>query len=295
MVLLDELNEERKYCVYMHTSPSRKVYIGITRTSPEKRWGKNGYGYKSQQYFWRAIQKYGWDNFKHEILYEHLTKSEAENLEIKLIAMYKSNQREFGYNIENGGSSVGKISDETRKKISEANMGRESPNKGKPMSNEQKKKISIARIGQSNGPRSEETKRKISEANTGKTVSEETRKKLSDIRKECWQNEDYRLNQVEKHKWQAGENHPWFGRKHSNETKQKIGDANTKAYVFCIELNMLFKSSEDAKRKTGIDASDIRKVCRGIKESAGKHPITGEKLHWVFVEKGDVEYESIVA
>lgn len=222
MKILDKLNEERKYCVYIHTSPSRKVYIGITRTDPKKRWGKNGSGYKKQQYFWRAIQKYGWDNFKHEILYEHLTKEEAEGLEIQLIAEYRSNQKEFGYNIENGGSSTGKISDETRKKISEANMGRQSPNKGKPMSEEQKRKISIAKMGHSNGPQPEETKRKISEANTGKIVSEETRKKLSDIRKECWQNEDYRLNQVEKHKWQAGEDHPFYGRHHTEDTKEKI-------------------------------------------------------------------------
>lgn len=197
--------------------------------------------------------------------------------------------------MEHGGNSTGKISDETWKKISESNKGRESPNKGKPMSEEQKIKISIAKTGQSTGPRSVETKRKISEANVGKTLSEETRKKLSDIRKECWQNEDYRLNQVEKHKWQIGENHPWFGKNHTDETKEKIGQANTKACVFCIELNMLFKSSEDAKRKTGVDASDIRKVCRGIKESTGKHPITGEKLHWIFIEKGGAEYESIIA
>ena len=108
--------EERKYCVYMHTSPSGKVYIGITRTSPEKRWRKNGCGYKKQKYFWRAIQKYGWDNFEHEILHENLTKEEAEQIEINLIAYYKSDQRDYGYNVEHGGNSTGKISDETRKK-----------------------------------------------------------------------------------------------------------------------------------------------------------------------------------
>ena len=33
------------WTVYMHKSPSRKVYIGITGRKPEKRWG-NGNGYK---------------------------------------------------------------------------------------------------------------------------------------------------------------------------------------------------------------------------------------------------------
>lgn len=291
---MGKINEENKYCVYMHTSPSRKVYIGITRTSVEQRW-KKGRGYKSQQYFWRAIQKYGWDNFKHEVLYENLTKSEAENMEIELIAQYKSNQKEFGYNIENGGSAAGKISDETRKKISESHKGMLSPNKGKPMSEEQKQKISKAKTGKSNGPRSEETKRKISEANKGKVVSDETRKKISDIRKECWANDDYRQNQIEKHKWQTGENHPWFGKHHSEETKEKIRQANTKVYVWCIELNELFYGPEDVKRKLGIDASDVRKVCKGLKQSAGKHPVTGEKLHWKFVDKEVVNDESFVA
>lgn len=39
------------YTVYRHTSPSGKVYIGITSMNPEKRWGKNGYGYRRQKYF----------------------------------------------------------------------------------------------------------------------------------------------------------------------------------------------------------------------------------------------------
>lgn len=33
------------FCVYRHTSPSGKCYIGITHQDPEYRWGKNGYSY----------------------------------------------------------------------------------------------------------------------------------------------------------------------------------------------------------------------------------------------------------
>lgn len=245
-----ESNEERKYCVYMHISPSGKRYIGITGVKPEKRWG-NGKRYNGNPYLSRAIQKYGWDNFQHIILYKNLTKEEAEQLEIDLIAYYKSNQRDFGYNIENGGNTTGKMSDETRQKISEANKG--------------------------------------------KVVSDDTRQKLSNIRKECWEDDDYRQNQIEKHKWQTGENHPWFGRNHTEETKKKIGAANTKFAVFCIELNMIFVSSEEAKRQTGVDASDIRKSCKGLKKSAGKHPITGEKLHWEFIERDVVDNDCYVA
>lgn len=95
------------YCVYKHTSPSGKVYIGITMKNPLKRWA-NGLGYCRQSYFFNAILKYGWDNFTHEILYTGLTKEEACQKEIELIALYRSNQRKYGYNISSGGECPNK-------------------------------------------------------------------------------------------------------------------------------------------------------------------------------------------
>lgn len=108
------------YCVYKHAFPNEKVYIGITSMNPLKRW-KNGEGYRTQLIY-RPILKYGWDNIKHEILFEGLTKEEACQKEIELIALYKSNQREFGYNQSPGGNTV-EITEETRKKMSEAHLG----------------------------------------------------------------------------------------------------------------------------------------------------------------------------
>jgi group I intron endonuclease len=86
--------------------------------------GKDGKNYKNNSYFNNAINKYGWNNIKHEILFTGLTKEEAEQLEIDLIAQYKSNNSKYGYNIENGGNSTGKLSEETKMKISLANKGR---------------------------------------------------------------------------------------------------------------------------------------------------------------------------
>ena len=93
------------YSVYIHTSPSGKVYIGITRRLPKYRWGKGGKGYKENEYFYRAILKYGWDNFSHEILCDNLTKEEAQKLEIELIALYNAADSNFGYNISLGGEA----------------------------------------------------------------------------------------------------------------------------------------------------------------------------------------------
>lgn len=111
------------FYVYKHTSPSNKVYIGITSQRPTRRWS-NGRGYKHNEYFFRAILKYGWDNFKHEIICEGLNKEQAEQMEIELIRAYKSNDKRFGYNIQSGGNYAGKHSEETKRKFSEMYKGR---------------------------------------------------------------------------------------------------------------------------------------------------------------------------
>ena len=53
-------------------------------------------------YFTNAIKKYGWANIEHKILYTNLSKEEAEQKEIELIKEYKSNKREYGYNLTEG-------------------------------------------------------------------------------------------------------------------------------------------------------------------------------------------------
>ena len=65
--------------VYMHKSPSGKVYIGVTKRNLEIRWA-NGEGYKKQPHFYSAIKKYGWDNFEHLIIQEYLTREEASKM-----------------------------------------------------------------------------------------------------------------------------------------------------------------------------------------------------------------------
>lgn len=88
----------------MHTSPSGKRYVGLTSQRPERRWNK-GKGYKQHPYFYSAINKYGWDNFEHKILFDNLTQQEAERLEQICIILFKSHIREFGYNLQMGGQS----------------------------------------------------------------------------------------------------------------------------------------------------------------------------------------------
>ena len=111
------------YSVYMHKNKiNNKVYIGITtKENPSDRWGTNGTRYNHNNHLKNAIKKYGWDNFEHIILFKHLTKTEAEEKEIELIAKYNATDKNFGYNIQNGGNSNGKMTDEIKRKIGLAN------------------------------------------------------------------------------------------------------------------------------------------------------------------------------
>lgn len=176
------------YTVYMHRFPNGKVYIGITSQAPNERW-RGGEGYKNQ-FVYRAIKKYGWDNIEHIIIISGLSKKEAEEKEIEMISSLMSNNPEYGYNIENGGNCVGTHSQQTRDKISESNRRRvisektrermSEAQKGKKMSEEAKEKIRLAMTGRR---MSEENKRKLIEAHKGKPMSEDQKRKLSEAKK----------------------------------------------------------------------------------------------------------------
>ena len=85
-------------CIYKHTFPNGAVYIGKTDMNPEDRW-LNGWGYKNCPLMFNAIIKYGWDNVKHEILYDNLTKEEAAEIEIAQITLH-SELCTMTYNIQ---------------------------------------------------------------------------------------------------------------------------------------------------------------------------------------------------
>lgn len=163
------------YTVYQHKNKiNGKIYIGITMQKPEIRWGNNGNNYKSSPHFYAAIQKYGWDNFEHNILFTNLTKEEACLKEQELIQYFNSMNRDFGYNSTSGGD-IFTMNKETKQKISQALMGNQN-GFGHPCSEEKKKKISEAQKGRKF---TEEHKQKLSEAAQKRHVpcSEEKKKK----------------------------------------------------------------------------------------------------------------------
>lgn len=71
---------EHNYKIYMHKNKiNGKVYIGQTSKSLDERCGKNGSGYIGCIRFYNAIQKYGWDNFEHEIIEDNILDRETAN------------------------------------------------------------------------------------------------------------------------------------------------------------------------------------------------------------------------
>lgn len=165
------------YIVYRHTNKKNgKVYIGMTCRTMAARWNE---GYRNNPHFHRAIKKYGWDGFDHEIIAENLSKEEAEETERFYIALHDSTNVEKGYNIALGGNSIGKHSEETKRKMSESQKGRK-------FTEEHKKNLSIAHKGQK---QSAEQRAKNSERMKGNKYtlgfrhSDETKKKMSDVRK----------------------------------------------------------------------------------------------------------------
>ena len=145
------------YSVYRHTCPNGKIYIGITSKNPEIRWRGR---YRNNKHFSSAIKKYGWENIKHEILFENLTQEEAEQKEIELIQKYDSTNQEKGYNIAKGGktNSGFKHSDETKEKIKTTLSGHK----------HNKKTIQKMRKSARDNWKNQEHKEKMSKAHIGK-------------------------------------------------------------------------------------------------------------------------------
>jgi len=233
---------ENNYCVYCHTFPNGKKYVGLTSKGVKKRW-LNGRGYSKnhQRTMFYAIEKYGWGNIIHEIIEYGLSKTQSEQLEIKLIAQYKSNEIEFGYNLTSGGYAP-IISDISRKRMSESQ-------KGKVMPEEVKRKLSKANKGyvhtkeaiekiikaSSGRVRSKETCLKMSEAQKGKKHSEETKNKMSISAKGKSKSEETKRKMSNFQR----------GKVVSDETRKKQSEVH-KGFVISMETRK--KISESVKR-----------------------------------------------
>ena len=166
---------KENYKVYMHRFPNGKVYIGITsRKRACERWN-GGHGYKHQALMWNAIQKYGWKNIQHIILAEGLSKEEAERAEVEAIAKHQSTNTSFGYNVDNGGTSPGRMSEQTKEKLRRAQSGEGNSFYGKHLSEEHKNRIRETRKELNIQPRNKQAVRCIETGVVYESTAQATR------------------------------------------------------------------------------------------------------------------------
>ena len=131
---------ENGYTVYRHICPNNKMYIGITRKKPEDRF-LNGQGYFDNKKFYKDIKKYGWDNIKHEILFENLSRKLALCIESIYIVFYNTCNEYNGYNSREY-SSNGKTTLKESKTRIVVNINKDKYEKVKEMSAEEGRSVS---------------------------------------------------------------------------------------------------------------------------------------------------------
>lgn len=270
-----DYRKDTRWKVYVHISPSNKYYVGITsRKNIKDRW-RNGKGYIKNTYFYRAIQRYGWNNFEHEIIASNLTKDEACKFEIALIKELKSNDYHYGYNISSGGEGG-----------ASGLYGEKNPNYGNHWTDEMKQRMSEQKKGKMCGKNNPMYGRKVTEEQIRKRretlalhpyiPTEETRNKISESLKMRWKDEEY-------HKMHSGENAPCYGRtgdKHPMYGKHGK-DVPQSKMVVCLTTNNVYYSATDAAKITGSNHSKLCMCCRGERKSCGKLE-DGTPLRWQY-------------
>lgn len=243
----------KKYYVYMHKCPNNKVYIGITSQLPKRRWN-NGNGYTNNEYFTNAINKYGWDNIEHIILFKNLTKTEAEQKEIEIIEQYKSNNRKYGYNVLSGGNVSNGLTMETHNKMS----------------------MSAKALWQN-----KEYREHMIKVHSNKKVSNETKQKMSENNAKIWLNKHLSQEMKEKISKKLKGKIPWNkgtkGIMKANNTSYKKGQPSiNRKKVKCIETKIIYDSILEASRRTNTNQTCIINVCKGKQNIAGGY-------HWKYV------------
>lgn len=184
--------------------------------------------------FHRAIRKYGWDNFKWEILeeveFDNLSDLAKELNRLETLWIARANSVvPNGYNLSTGGGGGRGVSpsEETRRKISESKKGEKHPYYGKKLSPEHIEKLSKARKGKR---KTKEHAMKIGLA-------------------------------------QRGEKHHVWGKHHTEEAKRKMSHP-----IIQFSLNgdtiREWIGIREAERELGIPRISIMACCKGRNKTA---------------------------
>ena len=266
--------------------------------------------------FTRALKKYGKENFKREILAWCESKEELNEKEKYYIALLRSDKC---YNIANGGDGGDIWSTLTEEQKKQANEKRRySLTHLSPEATEARRYKAMMVWKGKHLP--EEMKQKISQTLMGHKVSQETRDKISKIKKDFYQTERGKnvLEKIHTFKkgnipWNKGQklsdeyceimkqSHPQGYYHHTEETKQKISNTlsgtkhtqqhndNVSAalgiHVKNVEDNRIFTSITKASKEYHIANRTISDCLKGKRETAGGY-------HWVQIDDDNIQLDN---
>ena len=247
--------------------PSGRFYIGQKKCLKSGRVDESYWGSGT---IWKNIlKKYPRSEFSREIL------AFAENAEVlnKLEEVYIGDlfeTEDMCVNLKSGGNQF-IFSEDVKNRIAIANSGKNNGMYGKK--------------------HSKETRAKIAQRQLGVEESEETKIKLSSMRK----GKDNNMYGVHRY----GKDNPMYGRKHTDEVKKRISECNSgeKSWMYgkhiseklkrsivlsnskkilCIETGVIYESAMEAEKQTGTNSNSISHHLRGKYKTAGG-------FHWSFV------------
>lgn len=229
----------------------------------------------------KAYKKYGKDKFKKSIVKICLSSDEAYSFEKYLIEKVHAYESPMYYNIAGGGKGAG--------------VGESHPNFNMTVSEETRARLSKALKGK---PKPESQRIKLSQYHKGRHLKEETKEKL-------------RVHFSQRYK---GEGNPFYGKKHTKETREKLRQINlgkkqseetrmkynrkgknnpmygkkaelspNSLKIICLNTNEVFECIREGAEKYGLDASSLAKCCKGNLKSCGK--LDGHPLKWMYYNK----------
>ena len=220
---------------------NNKKYYGQTRQSPNRRWYQHQHSAKhgGKMILYHAMRLYGVENFIFEVICECDTLEELNAKEIEYISANQS-LAPNGYNAGKGGDNYEKTP-ETCAKLSASN-------KGRVMSEEWRKNMSIAAKGRT---ATEETRLKMRKAQKGRIITDETKQKLRDANLGKKQTTDTIAKKSAARlgvPWSDKKRESMVGRKASEEQKKKMSNI-MKGRVISEEAKQKMRDTKKAQRK----------------------------------------------
>lgn len=242
-----------RFYLYRHIrkDTGEVFYIGKGKIGKKQKFVR-AFDFSHRNRFWRFVaDKCGGVDV--EIIEEFETEERCFERERELIALYGRRSEGTGplCNIAPGGEGLSgmKFTEEHKRKIGDAQRGKPKPfteagrlahdkQKGQKLSPEHIQKMSDALRGQTRTAEqranisaslkghvlSEETKRKIGDKAVGRKASDEAKRKMSlaHLGRPLSEKNKRGLSEARIALGLKGEKSPWFGRKHTEETKRKM-------------------------------------------------------------------------